>query len=97
MPANRSSMPSTATVQSSFAWRGGSANKTYLYHQETKARAARGQLASSLRKCALGTAACPPYHIAPLAVRRLGGKHAVKTVKLASTRTITTKRAADGR
>ena len=65
---------------------GGSANKTYLY-QETKARIQNpGTLVPFLvekMKC-LGTAACPPYHIAFV----IGGTSAEKnllTVKLAST------------
>ena len=65
---------------------GGSANKTYLY-QETKARIQNPGtlipfLVSKMRS--LGTAACPPYHIAFV----IGGTSAEKnllTVKLAST------------
>ncbi|MCB1062718.1 MAG: fumarate hydratase [Verrucomicrobiae bacterium] len=65
---------------------GGSANKTFLY-QETKALLNP----ASLRKFAiekmrsLGTAACPPYHLAFV----IGGTSAetcLKTVKMASTR-----------
>jgi len=65
---------------------GGSANKSYLY-QETKARI---QNESTLipflveKMKSLGTAACPPYHIAIV----IGGTSAEKnllTVKLAST------------
>ena len=65
---------------------GGSANKTYLY-QETKARIQNpGTLVPFLveKMRALGTAACPPYHIAFV----IGGTSAEKnllTVKLAST------------
>ena len=65
---------------------GGSANKTYLY-QETKARIQnRGTLIPFLveKMKSLGTAACPPYHIAIV----IGGTSAEKnllTVKLAST------------
>ncbi len=64
---------------------GGSANKTYLY-QETKARIQnRGTLIPFLveKMKSLGTAACPPYHIAFV----IGGTSAEKnllTVKLAS-------------
>ena len=65
---------------------GGSANKTYLY-QETKARIQnRSTLIPFLveKMKSLGTAACPPYHIAFV----IGGTSAEKnllTVKLAST------------
>ena len=66
---------------------GGSANKTYLY-QETKARIQNpGTLIPFLveKMKSLGTAACPPYHIAFV----IGGTSAEKnllTVKLASTK-----------
>jgi fumarate hydratase class I len=65
---------------------GGSANKTYLY-QETKALLSPGKLKSYLveKMRTLGTAACPPYHIAFV----IGGTSAeatLKTVKLASTK-----------
>ncbi len=64
---------------------GGSANKTMLY-QETKATLAPDKLKPFLveKMKALGTAACPPYHIAFV----IGGTSAemcLKTVKLAST------------
>lgn len=63
---------------------GGSANKTYLY-QETKALLTPSNLESFLveKMRSLGTAACPPYHIAFV----IGGTSAetnLKTVKLAS-------------
>lgn len=63
---------------------GGSANKTYLY-QETKALLTPGKLEKFLieKMQSLGTAACPPYHIAFV----IGGTSAetnLKTVKLAS-------------
>lgn len=65
---------------------GGSANKTYLY-QETKALLTPGKLENFLieKMKSLGTAACPPYHIAFC----IGGTSAeanLKTVKLASTK-----------
>jgi len=65
---------------------GGSANKTYLY-QETKALLNPDRLISFLveKMKTLGTAACPPYHIAFV----IGGTSAEKnlqTVKLASTK-----------
>lgn len=64
---------------------GGSANKTYLY-QETKALLNPDTLVPFLveKMKTLGTAACPPYHIAFV----IGGTSAEKnllTVKLAST------------
>ncbi len=63
---------------------GGSANKTYLY-QETKAVLTPEKLADFLtaKMKSLGTAACPPYHLAVV----VGGTSAeanLKTVKLAS-------------
>lgn len=63
---------------------GGSANKTFLY-QETKALLTPGKLEDFLteKMKTLGTAACPPYHIAFV----IGGTSAemnLKTVKLAS-------------
>ena len=63
---------------------GGSANKTYLF-QETKALLNPATLVKYLAEKAktLGTAACPPYHIAFV----IGGTSAeacLKTVKLAS-------------
>jgi fumarate hydratase class I len=63
---------------------GGSANKTYLY-QETKALLTPEKLEAFLTEQmkSLGTAACPPYHIAFV----VGGTSAeanLKTVKLAS-------------
>jgi len=63
---------------------GGSANKTYLY-QETKATLTPEKLESFMKSKmkSLGTAACPPYHLAFV----VGGTSAeanLKTVKLAS-------------
>jgi fumarate hydratase class I len=65
---------------------GGSANKTFLY-QESKAvlnpKALKSFLDEKIRT--LGTAACPPYHLAIV----IGGTSAefnLKTVKLASTK-----------
>jgi len=65
---------------------GGSSNKTYLY-QETKALLNPETLEKFLveKMRSLGTAACPPYHIAFV----IGGTSAdacLKTVKLASTK-----------
>jgi fumarate hydratase, class I len=64
---------------------GGSANKTYLF-QETKALLNHDKLVPWLteKMKTLGTAACPPYHVAFV----VGGTSAetnLKTVKLAST------------
>ncbi len=64
---------------------GGSANKTYLY-QETKALLTPEKLIRFMAEKikTLGTAACPPYHLAFV----VGGTSAeanLKTVKLAST------------
>ncbi len=65
---------------------GGSANKTFLY-QETKALLNPASLLTFLeaKMKSLGTAACPPYHLAIV----IGGTSAelcLKTVKLASCR-----------
>jgi fumarate hydratase class I len=64
---------------------GGSANKTYLY-QETKALLAPGKLTNYLveKMRSLGTAACPPYHIA-FVIGGTSAESTLKTVKLAST------------
>ncbi|MGL4173213.1 MAG: fumarate hydratase [Actinomycetota bacterium] len=63
---------------------GGSANKSYLF-QETKAvlnpTAMRAFLDEKLR--ALGTAACPPYHLA-IVVGGPSAEYALKTAKYAS-------------
>jgi len=69
---------------------GGSANKTYLY-QETKALLNPATLKKFLvdKMKTLGTAACPPYHIAFV----IGGTSAetcLKTVKLASAKYLDT-------
>lgn len=65
---------------------GGSANKTFLY-QGTPSLLTRDRLLAFLKEkiLTLGTAACPPYHLAIV----IGGTSAelnLKTVKLASTR-----------
>jgi fumarate hydratase class I len=67
---------------------GGSANKTYLF-QETKALLNPANLEKFLieKMQTLGTAACPPYHLAFV----IGGTSAeacLKTVKLASTKAL---------
>ncbi len=65
---------------------GGSANKTYLY-QETKALLNPTSLKKFLvqKMSTLGTAACPPYHIA-FVVGGTSAEMCLKTVKLASTK-----------
>ena len=65
---------------------GGSANKSYLF-QETKALLNPQSLARFLdeKVRALGTAACPPYHLA-VVVGGTSAEFAVETAKLASTR-----------
>jgi fumarate hydratase class I len=64
---------------------GGSANKSFLY-QETKAvlnpESFINWLDEKLRS--LGTAACPPYHLA-IVIGGTSAEHTVKTAKLAST------------
>jgi fumarate hydratase class I len=63
---------------------GGSANKTYLY-QETKAVLNPATLVPFMREKmkTLGTAACPPYHLA-FVVGGTSAEMTLKTVKLAS-------------
>ncbi|MCA1224539.1 fumarate hydratase [Saccharopolyspora sp. 6M] len=65
---------------------GGSANKTFLY-QETKALLNPTRLARFLEEKlrSLGTAACPPYHLA-IVVGGTSAEHNLKTAKLASAR-----------
>jgi fumarate hydratase class I len=65
---------------------GGSANKSYLY-QETKAVLNEKRMLSFLdeKLRALGTAACPPYHLA-VVVGGTSAEHALKTAKYASAR-----------
>jgi fumarate hydratase class I len=80
---------------------GGSANKSFLY-QETKAVLNKDYfypwLEEKLRS--LGTAACPPYHLA-IVVGGTSAEHTLKTAKLASTKYLdslpTTGDAATGR
>ncbi|MGE5190540.1 MAG: fumarate hydratase [Gemmatimonadota bacterium] len=64
---------------------GGSANKNYLY-QETKALLNPASLEKFLveKMKTLGTAACPPYHLA-FVVGGTSAEACLKTVKLAST------------
>lgn len=65
---------------------GGSANKTYLF-QETKALLNPASLEKFLieKMQTLGTAACPPYHLA-FVIGGTSAESCLKTVKLASTK-----------
>jgi fumarate hydratase, class I len=65
---------------------GGSANKSYLY-QETKAVLSPAKMAAFLAEKirSLGTAACPPYHLA-IVVGGTSAEFALKTAKYASAR-----------
>lgn len=69
---------------------GGSANKTFL-HQQTRAvldpESLHEFIGEKIR--ALGTAACPPYHLA-IVIGGLSAEHTLKTVKLASCRYLDT-------
>ena len=69
---------------------GGSANKSYLY-QETKAVLSPGAMAKFLEEKIrlLGTAACPPYHLA-IVVGGTSAEFALKTAKYASARYLDT-------
>jgi fumarate hydratase class I len=64
---------------------GGSANKSFLY-QETKATLTPAKLLPFLEEKikSLGTAACPPYHLA-IVIGGTSAEATMKTVKLAST------------
>jgi len=63
---------------------GGSANKSFLY-QETKAVLNQARMLSFLEEKirSLGTAACPPYHLA-IVVGGTSAEYALKTAKYAS-------------
>jgi fumarate hydratase class I len=63
---------------------GGSANKSYLY-QETKALLNPARMMAFLdeKLRLIGTAACPPYHLA-VVIGGTSAEHALKTAKLAS-------------
>ncbi|CAB4680661.1 unannotated protein [freshwater metagenome] len=65
---------------------GGSANKSFLY-QETKAILNPAVFMSWLdeKLRSIGTAACPPYHLA-IVIGGTSAEHTVKTAKLASTK-----------
>ena len=65
---------------------GGSANKSFLY-QETKAVLNPASFITWLdeKLRSIGTAACPPYHLA-IVIGGTSAEHTVKTAKLASTK-----------
>ncbi len=69
---------------------GGSANKSYLY-QETKAVLSPARMAAFLAEQirSLGTAACPPYHLA-IVVGGTSAEYALKTAKYASAKYLDT-------
>ena len=69
---------------------GGSANKSYLY-QETKAILSPAKMAAFLEAKirSLGTAACPPYHLA-IVIGGTSAEFALKTAKYASARYLDT-------
>ncbi len=69
---------------------GGSANKSYLY-QETKAVLSPARMATFLDEKirSLGTAACPPYHLA-IVIGGTSAEYALKTAKYASARYLDT-------
>src|SRR5580692_11715385 len=69
---------------------GGSANKSYLY-QETKAVLSPAAMATFLEEKirSLGTAACPPYHLA-IVIGGTSAEFALKTAKYASARYLDT-------
>jgi len=69
---------------------GGSANKSFLF-QETKALLNPARLREFCfeKMRALGTSACPPYHLV-FVIGGTSAEHCLKTVKLASTRYLDT-------
>jgi fumarate hydratase class I len=69
---------------------GGSANKSFLY-QETKAILSPKAMAAFLEQKirSLGTAACPPYHLA-IVIGGTSAEYALKTAKYASARYLDT-------
>jgi len=69
---------------------GGSANKTFL-HQKTKAVINPDSMKAFLKEdiVSLGTAACPPYHLA-IVIGGTSAEHNLKTVKKASVRDLDT-------
>src|SRR5487761_1541093 len=69
---------------------GGSANKSFLY-QQTKAVLNEASMLAFLEEKirSLGTAACPPYHLA-IVIGGTSGEYALKTAKYASARYLDT-------
>src|SRR5215468_4123308 len=69
---------------------GGSANKSFLY-QATPSILTHDRMIAFLKEkiLTLGTAACPPYHLA-IVIGGLSAEQTMKTVKLASTRYLDT-------
>ena len=69
---------------------GGSANKTFLY-QGTPSLLTHDRMIDFLKEkiLTLGTAACPPYHLA-IVIGGLSAEQTLKTVKLASTKYLDT-------
>ena len=65
---------------------GGSANKSFLY-QKTKAVLNEDSMTAFLKEAIinLGTAACPPYHLA-VVIGGTSAEYTMKTVKMASTK-----------
>ena len=67
---------------------GGSANKTFLFQQTRRLLEPERLLAFLDEKIrTLGTAACPPYHLA-IVIGGLSAEQTLKTVKLASTKAL---------
>jgi len=67
---------------------GGSANKTFLYQETTRLLQPERLMAFFDEKIrTLGTAACPPYHLA-IVIGGLSAEQTLKTVKMASTRAL---------
>ena len=67
---------------------GGSANKTFLYQATPSVLTEERMLAFLKEKIlTLGTAACPPYHLA-IVIGGLSAEQNLKTVKLASARAL---------
>jgi fumarate hydratase, class I len=69
---------------------GGSANKSFLY-QETKALLSPARMAAFLEEKirSIGTAACPPYHLA-IVIGGTSAEYALKTAKYASAKYLDT-------
>jgi len=92
LPAQIELYATDGTPTSSCSWRRAAArpNKSYLY-QETKAVLNPTRMASFLEEKirAIGTSACPPYHLA-IVVGGTSAEYALKTAKYASARYLDT-------